>query len=139
MRAQRLAIVLTVINLTLLVGLVAERRTTRSGRGSQAGGAGYCTDAAGAGTGDCRRTEPRAGTACGDAAVDGGRKSVSGDSAVAIDRSEERTGGENLGDARWRGSLFSDEADHGVLIQARGEGNFVKVTSKEGREAVLKP
>jgi hypothetical protein len=138
MRIQRWAIVLTVVNLLLLVGLVAERvrpAVAETGRAAQdvvpvlRGRALEIVD---------ERNRVRAQLAVmPPSTVDGKAypetvllRLIDPTSGPVVKISAMPDGA---------GMFLSDVTDRGVLIQARGEGNFVKVTNKDGKETVLKP
>jgi hypothetical protein len=138
MRGQQWAVVLTVINLVLLVGLVAERvrpAVAETGRAAQEvapmlrGRALEIVD---------ERNRVRAQLAVmPPSTVDGKAypetvllRLIDPKSGPVVKISAMPDGA---------GMFLSDETDRGVLIQARGEGNFVKVTNKDGRDTVLKP
>ena len=138
MRGQRWAIVLTVVNLLLLVGLVAERvrpAVAQTARAAQdvvpvlRGRALEIVD---------ERNRVRAQLAVmPPSTVDGKAypetvllRLIDPKSGPVVKISAMPDGA---------GMFLSDVTDRGVLIQARGEGNFVKVANKDGRETVLKP
>jgi hypothetical protein len=139
MRVQRLAIGLTVLNLMLLVGLVAERVRPAAAEESkpEAQDVVPMLRARALEIVDERNRVRAQLAVMPPSTVDGKTYQES----VLLRLIDPKSGPVVKISAMpdGAGMFLSDETDRGVLIQARGEGNFVKVTNKDGRDTVLKP